>query len=159
MLKSCQMEYDSQRLTRIAEGWQAVHRGTVAERVHIVARFHAESCETPLRQELYRNAVAAKEFGSMSTESESDADKRKSMTVEESYSSMVRPILEEHEKEQQHEGVPDMPEHSISGLTLVDPPQMMSEEDETALFIREMDAAIKISLQEHERTLTHWNNI
>lgn len=145
MLKMCQMEYDCQRLTRIAEGCQVVHSSTEEECAHIIARFHIENTETPLRQELYRSAVAATGSGSMSIDS--DANKRESVSFANSFSSTVPPIPEEQELG----AILDKPRSSISGQELVDPPKEMDSEDETAVFIREMDLALKLSLEDHEK--------
>lgn len=143
---SGQRKYNRQCLTRIAEGRQAVHLSTDAERAHIIDRFQAENAETPLRQQLYRNAVAAADSGSTSPDGEGDNNERKSLTPGSS-TSTVHPISEEPEPMDTLSN----PQRSISGQLLVTPSQGADGEDETSIFIREMELAIKLSLEESGR--------
>ncbi len=149
MLKSSsgQMKYDRQRLTRIAEGRAAVRTSTSAQRAHLIERFHAENAETPLRQELYRNSVAKRGLSmSISMDSESDYDHANSLGMRNSTLGPVHSITEEPEST-----TPDSLEHSPSEFTLVDTPQGIETEDDTSVFVREMELAIKKSLAENER--------
>ncbi|KAF8177615.1 glycosyltransferase family 1 protein [Pholiota molesta] len=143
---SGQTKYDRQRLTRIAEGRQAVHLSTDAERAHIIDRFHAEHAETPLRQQLYRSAVAAAGSGSTSLDGEGDNTEGKSLTLGSS-TGTVHPISEEPESID----TLNSPRRSVSGQVLETTSQRADGEDETSIFIREMELAIQLSLEEHER--------
>jgi sterol 3beta-glucosyltransferase len=143
---SGQMKYDRQRLTRIAEGRQAVHLSTEAERAHIIDRFHAEHAETPLRQQLYRSAVAAAGSGSTSLDGEGDNTEGKSLTPGSS-TNAIHPISEEPESMD----TLNNPQRSVSGQVLETTSQGADGEDETSIFIREMELAIQLSLEEHER--------
>ena len=149
MLKSSsgQMKYDRQRLTRIAEGRTAVRISTSAQRAYLIEQFHAENAETPLRQELYRNSVAKRGLSmSISMDSEYEHDHTNGFSVRNSTLGPVHAITEEPEST-----TPDSLEHSPSEFTFVDTPQGTEAEDDTSVFVREMELAIKKSLAETER--------
>lgn len=149
MLKSSsgQLKYDCQRLTRIAEGRTAVRLSTGAQRAHLIERFHAENVDTPLRQELYRNSVAKRGVSmSISMDSESEQGHNNSFNLRSSTLGTVHAITEEPETT-----TPESLEHSPSEFTLVDTPKGIDAEDDTSVFVREMELAIKKSLAENER--------
>lgn len=149
MLKSSsgQLKYDRQRLTRIAEGRTAVRLSTGAQRAHLIERFHAENVDTLLRQELYRNSVAKRGVSmSISMDSESEQGHNNSFNLRSSTLGTVHAITEEPETT-----TPESLEHSPSEFTLVDTPKGIDAEDDTSVFVREMELAIKKSLAENER--------
>jgi hypothetical protein len=73
-------QYDRQRLTRIAEGRHAVILSTESQRTHIIERYNAEICETPMRQKMYNDALQVERLNSSSdninVDSEIDAGLR-----------------------------------------------------------------------------------
>ncbi|KDR81957.1 hypothetical protein GALMADRAFT_207321 [Galerina marginata CBS 339.88] len=136
-------EYIRQRLTRIAEGRKAVKHSTEAERKHIVERFNTEILHMPTRQQLYQDATERAKDASTG----SDLDKLKTPDLGSqasliSSSTGTSSVASEGSTQQHSKS------QTISGLDLVAPP--LEGQDEADAFTREMELAMKLSLEEHE---------
>ncbi|KIM49654.1 glycosyltransferase family 1 protein [Hebeloma cylindrosporum] len=147
--------YDSQRMTRIAEGRDAVSFSTESQRAYIIERYKAEICETPTRQKMYHDALQVERMDSASSSVDSDS--------EGGAGSGSGPVLGRETstfssgQARLDDGTIKSPEdssESISGLPSVSPPLVEAhheEEDENAAFVREMELAMKLSLEEYEQ--------
>jgi len=142
--------YDRQRLTRIAEGRHAVSLSTESQRAHIIERYKAEIYETPMRRKMYNDALQVERVDSASSIA-SDSEVGAGPGPEGSTSSSVQTVPVDTAIKG-----PESPSdsESISRSATVSPPLTEAhheEEDENAVFVREMELAMKLSLEEHEQ--------
>jgi sterol 3beta-glucosyltransferase len=142
--------YDQQRLTRIAEGRHAVSLSTESQRAHIIERYKAEICETPVRQKMYNDALQVEKVDSASS-IDSDSEVGAEPGPEGSTPSSVQTVpfdtaIKSPESASDSE--------SIFRSAAVSPPLAEArheEEDENAVFVREMELAMKLSREEYEQ--------
>jgi len=129
-----------------------VSLSTESERAHIIERYKAEIVETPMRRKMYHDAVQLERLDSASSsDSESDVgagSEPEGSTVSSGQTSPVDAAIES----------PENAPEPISGSTTISPPLAEAieahheEEHENAAFVREMELAMKLSLEEYEQT-------
>lgn len=120
------------RLTRLTDGREAVRLGTEVQRMHTIKRFEEEVRKTPQRKKLYQDAIDKAledgvELETSSTDVEGDNP-----------SSMIEDV----------DGKVDRSQHGSGSVeTKVSSSSQATEEDDDVLFAREMELAIKLSLE------------
>ena len=118
------------RQTRLVDGQEAVRLGTKAQQLHIIRKFEEEIRKTPQRKKLYQEAIdRAMDDGVELKTSNTD--------VEESKPSSVKDVVirvDPHNREGPVEAI----EASSSSQAI--------EEDDDAVFVRELELAMQLSL-------------
>ncbi|KAF8162759.1 hypothetical protein B0H34DRAFT_293504 [Crassisporium funariophilum] len=137
-----------QRLTRLAEGREAVLFSTEAERASVLRRFKEEICETPLRQKMYRDAIQSAVNDGM----ELDMTKAHfSYDYEESAKVVVQPSSTSLDPEPSDSGSSSGKMPMSPRPISIPPGQVEAVDDEGAAFVQEMELAMKLSLEEYNR--------
>ena len=99
-----QRQEDQHRLTRLADGREAVQLGTRAQQTHVIKRFEEEISKTPQRKKLFQEAIDAASDSSVELTTGVD----------------------------------------------VSPSSQVTEEDHDVVFAREIELAMKLSLEANE---------
>jgi hypothetical protein len=114
------------RLTRLADGHEAVRLGTEAQKMHIVRRFEEEMCKTPERKKLYQKAIDKALDDGVELEP-SSAD------VKENKPSSVKDV--------------DVRQGSVEGNSPSSSQATENDDDDDVVFAREIELAMQLSLE------------
>lgn len=117
------------RLTRLADGREAVRLGTEAQKRHIIQRFEEETRKTPQRKKLYQEAVNKALDDGVELEASSSDVKPSSLKD-------VDANVDRHHREGP----------SVEALLY-----QVTEDDDDVVFAREIELAMKLSLETNEQ--------